>query len=339
MSVTAAPRSDRLVFAMLQGRVFGVAAFLVLLCLGFGTASRNFLTVSNANTIALNGAILVVVACAEAIVVITRNYDLSVGSVVALSSYVGLDVVRRYPEAGPILILAPVLIGTACGAFNGFLVAVCRLPSVIATLGTMSIFRGLAFLYAGGHQIDPKDLPPWVAATVGGHVLGLSALVLLGFAIAVLAALGLRYLSVGREIYAIGSNPDAAPFYGLRSERISFRAYLICGTLTGLAGFLFGGRVSYVVPYLAQGLELTALAAVVLGGISVLGGSGSVFGAALGALTIATIENGLILLGASEFVRQFIYGAIIVLAVITDAVVQQRVRVLLKARRQRVRAA
>jgi len=332
--MSAGGRGDRFIFAVLTGRLLGVAAFLLLLCIGFGAASANFLTVSNANTVALNGAILVVVACAEAIVVITRNYDLSVGSVVALSSYIGLDMVRLYPEAGAVLIAVPVLIGTACGAFNGFLVAICRLPSVIVTLGTMSVYRGLAFLYAGGHQIDPKDLPPWVGNVVGGHVAGLSVLVLLGLAIAVLAALGLRYLSFGREIYAVGSNPEAAPFYGLRADRVTFRAYAICGALTGLAGFLFGARVSYVVPYLAQGLELTALAAVVLGGVSVLGGSGSVFGAALGALTIATIENGLVLIGATEFVRQFAYGAIIVLAVITDAVVQQRLLVLLRARRR-----
>ncbi len=261
-----ARQGDRFVFAALQGRVLGVAAFLVLLCIGFGLASRNFASVSNANTIALNGAILVVVACAEAVVVITRNYDLSVGSVVALSSYVGLDMVRLHPDAGAVLIAVPVLIGAACGAFNGFLVATCRLPSVIATLGTMSIYRGLAYLYAGGHQIDPKDLPPWVGRLVGGHVLGISVLVLLGFGIAVAATLALHHLRIGREIYALGSNPEAAPFYGLRTQRVIFRAYLICGALTGLAGFLFGARVSYVVPYLAQGLELTALAAVVLGG-------------------------------------------------------------------------
>ena len=196
--MSAAPRRDRFVFAALNGRLAGVAAFLLLLCIGFGLASPNFLTVSNANTIALNGAILVVVACAEAIVVITRNYDLSVGSVVALSSYVGLDMARMYPDVGAVLILAPVLIGAACGVLNGFLVATCRLPSVIVTLGTMSIYRGLAYLYAGGHQLDPKDLPLWVSRVVGGHVAGLSVLVLLGLAIAVLAAVGLRYLSFGQ---------------------------------------------------------------------------------------------------------------------------------------------
>ena len=328
-----APR-DRLLHPLLHGRILGVIAFLALLSTIFSLAAKNFATVSNANTIALNGSILVVVACAEAIVVITRNYDISVGAIVALSSYVGLDFVRLFPGFGPVLIIVPVLIGGFCGALNGFLVAYCRLPSVIVTLATLSVYRGLAFLYANGHQIDPKDLPPWVADSVNGHIFGISVLVILGISIAVLAALGLRYLKIGREIYAIGSNPDAAIFYALKTERLTWQAYVICGLLTGLAGFLFGARVSYVVPYLAQGLELTALAAVVLGGISVLGGSGNVFGAAIGALTIATIENGLVLVGASEFFREFAYGATIVAAVIVDAVIQRRIAELLKRHRQ-----
>lgn len=328
-----APR-DRLLHSLLHGRIIGVAAFLALLSTIFSLGAKNFATVSNANTIALNGSILVVVACAEAIVVITRNYDISVGAIVALSSYVGLDFIRLFPGFGPALVIVPVLIGGLCGALNGFLVAYCRLPSVIVTLATLSVYRGLAFLYANGHQIDPKDLPPWVANSVNHHVFGISVLVILGISIAVLAALGLRYLKVGRQIYAVGSNPDAAIFYGLKTDRLTWQAYVICGLLTGLAGFLFGARVSYVVPYLAQGLELTALAAVVLGGISVLGGSGNVFGAAIGALTIATIENGLVLLGASEFLREFVYGTTIVAAVIVDAVIQGRIAELLKRRRQ-----
>jgi rhamnose transport system ATP-binding protein len=326
--------STRLLHSLLHGRILGVIAFLVLLSTVFSFTAKNFGTVSNANTIALNGSILVVVACAEAIVVITRNYDISVGAIVALSSYVGLDSIRLFPGFGPVLIAVPVLVGGFCGALNGFLVAYCRLPSVIVTLATLSVYRGLAFLYANGHQIDPKDLPLWVANSVNGHLLGISVLVILGLSIAVLASWGLRYLKIGRQIYAIGSNPDAAIFYGLKTERLTWQAYVLCGLLTGLAGFLFGARVSYVVPYLAQGLELTALAAVVLGGISVLGGSGNVFGAAIGALTIATIENGLVLLGASEFIREFVYGITIVAAVIVDAVIQRRIAELLKRRRQ-----
>ena len=319
----------------LRNRALGIAAFLLLLVALFGATADNFATVGNLNTVALNASILVVVACAEAIVVITRNYDLSVGSTVALASFVGLDVVRNLPDLGPVLAVVPVLIGGLCGAVNGWLVAYGGVPSVIATLGTLSVFRGVAFLYAGGGQLDAADLPAWVPATASSQVLGLSTLVLAAAAVVALTWLLLQRLPLGREIYAVGSNPPAAAFFGLDAERVVFRAYVLCGLLTGLAAFLFAARATYVVPYLAQGLELTALAAVVLGGVSVLGGSGSVVGAALGAVALATIDNGLILLGTSEFARQLAQGLLIVAAVIVDAVVQRRVAELLKGARRR----
>jgi ribose/xylose/arabinose/galactoside ABC-type transport system permease subunit len=143
--VTTAPAPARR-GALLQNRALGIAAFLAGLILLFGLAADNFATVGNLNTVALNASILVVVACAEAIVVITRNYDLSVGSTVALASFVGLDLIRLLPDLGPPLVVVPILIGGLCGVVNGWLVAYGGLPSVIATLGTLSVFRGVAFL-------------------------------------------------------------------------------------------------------------------------------------------------------------------------------------------------
>ena len=329
------PTRPRRNLALLQNRALGVSVFLLLLLGFFGLLAPNFATLANVNTIALNAAILVVAACAQGIVVITRNFDLSIGSAVALSSYVGLDVVRQFPEIGPILILVPVAIGTACGAVNGGLVAYGRLPSVVATLGTMSIFRGLAFLYAGGGQINLTELPAWVSATATSRIFGISTLLIVAAAVVLLASLMLSRLRIGRQIYAIGSNPEATPFYGLNAKAIVFAAYVMAGFLTGLAAYLFAARASWIVPYFAQGLELTTLAAVVIGGVSVLGGSGTALGAAIGAVTLATLDNGLILLGASEFVRQFIQGSAIVIAVIVDALVQQRIRDLLKIMRGR----
>lgn len=151
--------------ALMQNRLLGVVGFIVLLAAVFGAASPAYLTLGNVNTILLNASILAIVACAQAIVVLTRNFDLSVGSTVALASYVGFDAVRIFPEIGPQLVLVPVAIGGLCGVVNGLLVAYGRVPAVIATLGTMSIYRGIASLYAGGDQINLGDLPPWVNAT------------------------------------------------------------------------------------------------------------------------------------------------------------------------------
>ena len=322
---------------MLQNRLLGIVGFVVVLALFFGALSPAFLTLGNVNTILLNASILAIVACAQAVVVLTRNFDLSVGSTVALASYVGFDIVRAVPEIGPPLVLVPTAIGGACGLVNGVLVAYGRVPAVIATLGTMSIYRGIASLYAGGNQINLADLPGWVNGTVNGHVLGLPALPLIAAAVVALSAVLLRAMPVGRQIYAIGSNPDAAAYFGLDARRVILSAYVLAGLLTGLAAFLFGARSSWIVPYMAEGLELTTLAAVVIGGVSVLGGSGSVVGAALGAVAIGAIDNGLILVKASDFLRQFIQGAAIVTAVVVDVIVQGRIAAIVGAMRLRAR--
>ena len=318
---------------LLGDRMIGVVGFVILLTLFFGSLSPSFLTLSNLNTILLNASILAIVACAQAIVVLTRNFDLSVGSTVALASYVGFDVVRTVPEIGPLLVLVPVVIGGLCGLVNGLIVAYGRVPAVIATLGTMSIYRGLASLYAGGDQINLADLPAWVNTIVNGSVLGLPALPLLAAAVIAASAVLLRAYPLGRRIYAIGSNPEAAVTFGLDHRRIVLSAYVLAGLLTGLAAFLFGARSSWIVPYMAEGLELTTLAAVVIGGVSVLGGSGSVVGAALGAVAIGAIDNGLVLVRASDWLRQFIQGAAIVVAVVVDAFLQHRVAELVGALR------
>lgn len=323
---------------LLQNRAIGVAAFVVVLAAFFGSLSPAFLTVANANTILLNASILAIVACAQAIVVLTRNFDLSVGSTIALASYVGFDFVRLLPELGPLLVLAPVAVGGTCGIVNGLLVAYGNVPAVIATLGTMSIYRGIASLYAGGDQINLADLPTWVNGVVNGNVMGIPSLPLIAILVVTLAALMLRYLPVGRQIYAVGSNPEAAAYFGLDRRRVIFSAYVLAGLLTGLAAFLFGARSSWIVPYMAEGLELTTLAAVVIGGVSVLGGSGSVTGAAIGALAIGMIDNGLILIGASDFVRLFIQGAAIVVAVVVDVLIQGRIAELVGSMRRRAEA-
>ena len=324
--------------ALMQNRLLGVIGFIALLALVFGTAAPAYLTLGNVNTILLNASILAIVACAQAIVVLTRNFDLSVGATVALASYVGFDAMRMFPEIGPLLVLVPIVIGGLCGAVNGLLVAYGRVPAVIATLGTMSIYRGIASLYAGGGQINLADLPPWVNGTVNGSLFGLPALPLIAIAVVALSALTMRSLPLGRQIYAVGSNPDAAAYFGLDARRIVFSAYVMAGLLTGLAAFLFGARSSWIVPYMAEGLELTTLAAAVIGGVSVLGGSGSVLGAAIGAAAIGMIDNGLVLVGASDFVRQFIQGAAIVVAVVVDALVQGRIAALVGALGLKARA-
>ena len=206
----ASPRRRATLMPLLQNRALGAATFLVLLCAAFAFTTPHFADLANARTISLNASLLIVVACAESVVVITRNYDLSVGSTAALSAYLGFDLVRRMPDVGPVMVLVPIAIGTLCGLINGAIVGYGRVSSVIATLGTMSVFRGIAFLYANGHQIDMQQLPTWVVASSAANILSIPLLVVL--ALLVVAAVGamLHLLPFGRHIYAVGSNPAAA---------------------------------------------------------------------------------------------------------------------------------
>ena len=317
---------------ILKNRMVGVLFFEALIMIIFSIAAKKFLTLSNLNTIFLNACILAILACAEAVVIITRNYDVSVASMLALAAFVGFDLIKKFPNVGPVLILVPIAIGVVCGLINGVIVAYGKVSSVFVTLAGLSIYRGIVTVYAKGHQIEPKDITEWVRASVTGSLLpGVSNLAIITIVIIAVVAIYLRYTRIGRQIYAIGSNPDAATFYGLKVSRVILGAYVLCGAMTGLSGFLFAARSSYVVPWFAQGLEMQVIGAVVVGGVSVLGGSGNVVGAALGAIVLTTMDNGLILIGTHEVIRQTLYGAAIVGACILDASVLKQVSNLLKS--------
>jgi rhamnose transport system permease protein len=321
---------------VLKNRALGVLLFEVLIILVFSLADDKFFSVSNLNTIFLNACIMAILASAEAVVIITRNYDVSIASILALSAYVGFDVIRTFPGFGPPLIFVPLVIGVSCGLINGLLVAYGRVSSIFVTLAGLSVYRGLVTLYANGQQIEPKDVPPWVRDVVTGALLpGISNLALIAIAVVALVSVYLRYTRIGRQIYAVGSNPSAAKFYGLNMPRIILGAYALCGMLTGLSGFLFAARSSYVVPWAWQGLEINVIGAVVVGGVSVLGGSGNIVGAAFGAVVLATLDNGLILIRANEIIRELVYGLAIVGACVLDASVLRRVDELLKSRKRR----
>jgi len=317
----------------LRVRVGGVLVFLVLLSFAFGVASRRFLTVENARIIAFNAAILVIAACAEALVVITRNLDVSIGSIMGLAGYLAADLVARAPGLGYAIVLVPLLVGALLGVLNGSLVAYGRVPSIVATLGTLSVYRGVTFIYARGQEVTSTRLPHWMLRGADLMVLGVPSLVIVAVAVVALLTALLSTRPAFRQLYAVGSNPQAAYFYGLRTRRVVLLAYTLSGLLGGLAGFLYAARVGTVTVILARGWELSALAAVVIGGVSIQGGSGNLIGVAFGAIVLATIDNGLVLLGVPEFWRMFIQGAAIILAVGVDALIDRRIRRVLELRR------
>lgn len=310
----------------LRIRFIGVIVFQFLLIVVFTALAPRFLTWDNAQSILFTAAILAIAACGQTLVVLTGNLDLSVGSIMGLTGYIVFDIASQAPGLQPFVIVIAIVFGAALGAFNGFLVAVLRIPSIVATLGTLSIYRGLVSFYANATEVTSGDLPQWMRTLAETSWLGLSSYVWIALVIVLVVGGMLRMLPWGRQIYAYGSNPRAAHFYGLNSTRIVIGAYIGAGVIAAVVGLLLGARVGNINSLLASGIEMSVLAAVVIGGVSIWGGTGSVYGAAIGAIVLATINNGLVLLQVQEFYRLLLQGGAIVAAVAVDAVVQKRVQ-------------
>jgi rhamnose transport system permease protein len=321
----------------MAGRVreAGIAIALVALVAGVAIAEPRFIKPNNLEEILLSVSILAIVAVGQTLVVLTRNIDLSVGSIVGLAAFVCADTLKGSPGTSiPVIVLLGILLGAGLGVVNGLLVTVGRVPAIVATLGTLYIFRGLDFTVAGGKEVGAADVPDAYLNLATGRVLGIPALILIAAVVVIVASLALRRSRSGRELYAIGSNPDAARLAGVPSGRLVFGAFVVCGALCGLAGVLWGARFATVDARAATGLELAVVAAVVVGGVNIFGGSGSAIGATLGAILLGTIENALSILKLNPFWLQAIQGAVIIAAVTLDAIVTRRLqRALRRARR------
>jgi rhamnose transport system permease protein len=318
-------------------REIGIVIALGVAIVFFAARASNFLAVGNWQGIAQNVAIVVVVAVGETMVILTRNIDLSVGSIVGLSAYLTAATFAHHGGA-PIVVVAllAMAIGLGLGIVNGLLVAVARIPAIIATLATLAIFRGVDTQITGGGNITAYELPDRFLELASTKPAGLPTLAWIALGVAIVGAVVVRWAPWGRDFYAIGSNPEAARFAGIPAGRRVVTAFAISGTLAGLGGFMFASRFPTVDAVAAKGFELDVITAVVIGGVNVFGGSGTVLGVVLGAVLVATIQNGFTLLHISEFWRLFFNGFAIVVAVTIDALVTRRLQDALRRRRAEV---
>ncbi|GAC1434881.1 MAG: ABC transporter permease [Ktedonobacteraceae bacterium] len=332
------PRTSqsRLVRVVSRVRELGLLVVLLIIIAVVGIQVPNFLSVSNLEQILLSVAILAIVAVGETLVVLTRNIDLSVGSIVGFTAFVAADLFKQQPGSNLFLaILLGCTLGLVLGCINGLLVTVGRVPAIIVTLGTLYIFRGFDFVIAGGTQVSASDVPDSFLSLATTRILGIPALILFAAAIALIFAYLLRFSRTGRELYAIGSNPEAARLVGIRSNSLIFGAFLLSGLLCGFAGVLWGARFATVNSTAATGLELQVIAAVVVGGVNTFGGSGTILGAILGAIVLGTVNDALNLLKLSQFWLQAIDGGAILVAVALDAFITGWLQRALITRRQR----
>lgn len=285
------------------------------------------------NRVTTSVAITAVLAVAQTMVIVTRNIDLSVGSIVGVTAYLTGEFVSSHPSASPVVAIGlAVGLGAVLGAVNGVIVAYGRVPAIIVTLGTLAIYRSWLVAHAEARTITTDALPRWVGQLPSRTVLGVGDLDLRAVFVVVVVVVAVLQVAMqrlrwGRRLYAVGSNPEAAADAGLPTRRLVLGAFTACGALSGLAGFLFLARFGTITVVAGRGLELDSVAAAVVGGVSVLGGSGTLVGAFLGALLIEVLDQSLVRVDqVSEFWRNAILGGLILVAVVGDVVVGGRFR-------------
>lgn len=330
-------RGAALVHRLVVVRELGILAALLLLVVATVVANPRFLSGQNIRDLLISASILTVLAAGQTVVIITRNVDLSVGSTLGLSAYAtGTLLVNGTPV--PLAVLAGVAVGALCGLLNGVIVAVAKVPSLVVTLGTLYAIRGLDSLWAsqsGRLQINAADLPSGFKAIAGARVLGVPVLFLVAVAVVVLVGHHLRSYRSGRELYGIGSDPDAARLSGIPVGRRVLAAFVVSGALAGLAGVMYAARFQTLDATAGTGQELFVVAAAVVGGVAIFGGSGSVYGAALGALLLTTIGAALPQLGLNPFWREAAVGALILAAIVLDRSLSLRLARRLRGRNLR----
>lgn len=322
-SATAAPPSR---FGMLlRSRETPVAAALVILVLITYAANPLFLSPQGVKDLLLNATIMIILAVGQAMVIFTRNVDLSVGSILGLVAFLTgtlFATVEGIPI--PVVFLAGLALGALLGAINGFLVTVAQVPALVITLGTLYVYRGINNAWAGGTQYFAGDRPDAFGALSVDTVLGFPIITLLAIAVVVIVGIFLAGTRSGRDLYAIGSDPDAAHVFGIPVSRRVMTAFVVNGLLAGLAGVLYASRFNSVGATTGTGMELDVVAAAVVGGVAIFGGSGSVAGAAIGAVLLTTITSALTALRVDKFWQQAVVGILIIAAILIDRIASLR---------------
>jgi len=309
-----------------------ITAF-VLLLLVWGIAGMKeprFLQPSNLNSVLLWMPLITVVAMGQMLVIVIRGIDVSVGSIIGFSGIVLGMVLRASPHAPvPLLLLVGLAVGVLWGIVNGVLVAYAKIAPVIVTIGGLSAIRGAAFILSQGKQVDSTVIPDSLTALAqGGIHLGpvlVSWLLVIALVVATLTAGFLHWTRLGRNIFALGSNPSAAHLRGILVPRTTLICFAASGAVAGLAGVLYAARFGFVNPGTAgQGFELNVIAAVAIGGVQMSGGRGSVLGVLLGCLLLSTINVALSVLGIDANWQLLTYGLIILIALLADALISRR---------------
>jgi rhamnose transport system permease protein len=325
-AASAVPRLASIWRLARDTRETGIVIALLIAIVFFSFATGSFWRLDTAWSVASSSAISIPIAAGMTAVILARQIDLSVGATLGVAAYA----VGTLLDAGvhPIIaLLVSVAIGIVLGAVNGLVVTRLKVPAIITTLGTATIYRGILFLAAPhflGFQINADQIPSAFRALSRIPVLGMPLTMLIAGTVAVLIGLVLAYTPWGRSLYAIGSNPDAARFAGISADRSVFAALTLVGATAGLAGFLYVMRYASVTVRAGLGMDFEVISAVVIGGVAIFGGVGRVLGAILGVIVLNTLSRGFVLMNMPEFWKVVATGVAIIAAVSVDATIARR---------------
>lgn len=313
--------------SILVRRETGIAVMIVLFTVVVSLYKPQFFTLNSLRVILLLTPLVMIAAMGQMLVLVARHVDLSIGSMLGLSAMVTGMMFRDMPGIpwGLGFVVA-IGIGALLGLVNGALVTLFRLPAIIVTLGTLNLYRGLTFIVSNARQVDRQFIPSELKAmSQTSPVLGIPWIIFMAFAVALATYWFAMHTRVGRQIFALGSNPVAAPLRGIKVTQVTLLVFAISGALSGLAGIMYASRWGFVNPSnTGFGFEFQVIAAVVIGGVSINGGVGSVLGVVLGVLLMGCVAAALPLLGIPGTAQGAIYGAVILVALLIDRSVRQQ---------------
>ena len=310
---------------ILLRREAGIAVMIVLFCLAVGLVKPQFLTLGSLRIILLLTPLIMIGAMGQMLVIVARHVDLSIGSMLGLTAMASGMMFRYHPEIWwPLGFALSIGLGALLGLFNGMLVTLFRLPAIIVTLGTLSLYRGLTFILSNAKQIDRQYVPSALKSmSQTSPIFGIPWIIFIAFGVALLTYWFAMHTRIGRQVYALGSNPVAAPLRGINVTRVTLLVFALSGALSGLAGIMYASRWGFVNPSnTGAGFEFQVIAAVVIGGVSINGGVGSVAGTVLGVLLLGCVSAALPLLGIPGTTQSAIYGAVILVALLIDRLVR-----------------
>ena len=323
-------------------RILALLIVLAAVVLFFASVVPNYLNGRLFNRISSSVAIMALIATAQTLVIITRNIDLSIGSTVGFVAFATGSLITNNPDLSPILLVAySMALGAMFGAFNGVLVAFAKVPSIIVTLGTMALFRSALVEYSDSKSISTANLPEWLVSFPNTVLwqwgqMQFRAAFVAAVVVVLIVHIALSRLRAARKLYAIGSNPEAAEMAGINTRKTVFVAFVLAGALAGLAGFMFLARFGTITVVAGLGFELKSVAAAVVGGVNIFGGSGTVIGALIGAILVDLIDTSLVRWQlVSEFWREAVLGILILLSVAVDALLMRRLTAARQAREHR----